>query len=86
MFTDLTRDWTFGPPTEWNLFVPTIYVLELDLHHFELNLYANDQNIIDKPLVKGENSMWILSLGWKHHYSKKFSVGDDPCTAFQHSS
>ncbi|KAG1742840.1 hypothetical protein EDB19DRAFT_1875202 [Suillus lakei] len=57
MFTDLTRDWTFGPPTEWNLFVPTIYVLELDLHHFELNLYANDQNIIDKPLVKGENTL-----------------------------
>ncbi|KAG2345485.1 hypothetical protein BDR05DRAFT_880204 [Suillus weaverae] len=57
MFTDLTRDWTFGPPTEWNLFVPTIYMLELDLHHFELNLYANDQNIIDKPLVKGENTL-----------------------------
>ncbi|KAG2364907.1 hypothetical protein BDR07DRAFT_1557955 [Suillus spraguei] len=57
MFTDLTRDWTFGPPTEWNLFVPTIYMLELDLQHFELNLYANDQNIIDKPLVKGENTL-----------------------------
>ncbi|KAG1839020.1 hypothetical protein DFJ58DRAFT_813100 [Suillus subalutaceus] len=57
MFTDLTRDWTFGPPTEWNLFVPTIYALELDLHQFELNLYANDQNIIDKPLVKGENTL-----------------------------
>ncbi|KAG0707320.1 hypothetical protein DFH29DRAFT_995117 [Suillus ampliporus] len=57
MFTDLTRDWTFGPPTDWNLFVPTIYILELDLHHFELNLYANDQNIIDKPLDKGENTM-----------------------------
>ncbi|KAG2036116.1 hypothetical protein BDR03DRAFT_898980 [Suillus americanus] len=57
MFTDLTRDWTFGPPTERNLFVPTIYALELDLHQFELNLYANDQNIIDKPLVKGENTL-----------------------------
>lgn len=69
MFTDLARDWTFGPPTEWNLFVPTIYMLELDLHHFELNLYANDQNIIDKPLVKGENSKLILSPGYKHPYS-----------------
>jgi hypothetical protein len=56
MFTDLTRDWTSGPPAGWNCFVPTIYVFELDLHQFELNLYANDQNIIDKPLVKGENS------------------------------
>lgn len=69
MFTDLARDWTFGPPTEWNLFVPTIYMLELDLHHFELNLYANDQNIIDKPLVKGENSELILLPGYKHPYS-----------------
>ncbi|OJA20857.1 hypothetical protein AZE42_02968 [Rhizopogon vesiculosus] len=57
MFTDLTRDWTSGPPTGWNNFVPTIYVLELHLHQFELNLYANDQNIIDKPLVKGENTL-----------------------------
>ncbi|KAG2150597.1 hypothetical protein DEU56DRAFT_37144 [Suillus clintonianus] len=57
MFTDLARDWTFGPPTECNIFVPTVYTLELDLHHFELNLYANDQNIIDKPLVKGENTL-----------------------------
>jgi hypothetical protein len=56
MFTDLTRDWTSGPPTRWNYFVPTIYLFKLDLHQFELNLYANDQNIIDKPLVRGENS------------------------------
>jgi len=56
MFTDLTRDWTSGPPIGGNYFVPTIYVFELHLHQFELNLYANDQNIIDKPLVKEENS------------------------------
>ncbi|KAF9227418.1 hypothetical protein BS17DRAFT_747957 [Gyrodon lividus] len=57
MFADLLRDWTTGPPTEWHHFVPTVYSLELDLHHFDLNLYANDQNIIDKPLIKDENTM-----------------------------
>lgn len=25
------------------------------MHHFELNMYTNDQNIVDKPLVKEEN-------------------------------
>jgi hypothetical protein len=62
MFADLSRDWTTGPPTEWHHFVPTMYSLELNLHHFNLNLYANDQNIIDKPLTKDENSSYILCL------------------------
>ncbi|KAF9241526.1 hypothetical protein BU15DRAFT_87119 [Melanogaster broomeanus] len=57
MFVDLSRDWTTGPPTEWHHFVPTVYSLQLDLHHFDFNLYANDQNIIDKPLIKDENTM-----------------------------
>jgi len=56
MVIDLSWDWTTGPPTEWHQFVPTIYLSEVDLFHFDLNLYANDQNIIDKPLVKDENS------------------------------
>ncbi|KAH7888759.1 hypothetical protein F5I97DRAFT_2055646 [Phlebopus sp. FC_14] len=57
MFSDLSRDWTTGPLTEWHHFVPTVYSFELALHHFDLDLYANDQNIIDKPLIKDENSM-----------------------------
>jgi len=84
MFTDLTRDWTSGPPTGWNHFVPTIYVFELYLHQFELNLYANDQNIIDKPLVRGENSSWILLFSRRHPNALKFSVGNDPCAEFKH--
>ena len=56
MVIDLSRDWTTGPPTEWHQFVPTIYLSEVDPFHFDLNLYANDQNIIDEPLVKDENS------------------------------
>ncbi|KAF8135489.1 hypothetical protein EV363DRAFT_1395990 [Boletus edulis] len=57
MITDLSRDWASGEPTEWHHFVPIVYSLELHLHHFDLNLYANDQNIIDKPLIKDENTM-----------------------------
>lgn len=55
MFTDLGKDWVSGPPTEYHRFIPMVYTFELDMHHFELNLYGNDQNIIDKPLVRDEN-------------------------------
>ncbi|KAH7927135.1 hypothetical protein BV22DRAFT_1193843 [Leucogyrophana mollusca] len=57
LFTDLSRDWTSGPPTDWHQFVPMVYSFELDLHYFEMNLYANDQNIIDKPLNRDENAL-----------------------------
>ncbi|KAJ7770170.1 hypothetical protein DFH07DRAFT_1004242, partial [Mycena maculata] len=57
MFTDLGKDWAAGPPSDYYRFVPTVYVVELELHHFELNLYVNDHNIIDKPLIKDENAL-----------------------------
>lgn len=60
MFTDLGKDWTTGPPTDYQRFIPMIYAFELQLHHFELNLYANDHNIIDKPLIRDENgTSWL---------------------------
>jgi hypothetical protein len=60
MFTDLGKDWTSGPPTQYNLFVPTVYVFDFEMYLFELNLYVNDQNIIDKPLVRDENALLML--------------------------
>ncbi|KAF7969728.1 hypothetical protein HWV62_26142, partial [Athelia sp. TMB] len=60
MFTDLVKDWTAGPPTDYFRFIPMIYVFELDLHHYEINMYANDQNIIDKPLDVDENAINII--------------------------
>ncbi|KAJ7647262.1 hypothetical protein FB45DRAFT_987066 [Roridomyces roridus] len=57
MFTDLGKDWASGPPSDYHRFVPTVYHVDLELHHFELNLYVNDNNIIDKPLVKDENAL-----------------------------
>ena len=60
MFTDLGKDWVSGPPTDYQKFIPMIYVFNLEMHHFEWNLYANDQNIVDRPLVKDENSMALL--------------------------
>jgi len=55
MFTDMGKDWVSGPPTDYQKFIPMIYDFKLEMHHFEVNLYANDQNIVDKPLIKEEN-------------------------------
>lgn len=55
MFTDLGKDWASGPPADYQKFIPMIYVFRLEMHHFEVNMYTNDQNIVDKPLVREEN-------------------------------
>ncbi|KAF9475774.1 hypothetical protein BDN70DRAFT_996181 [Pholiota conissans] len=60
MFTDLGKDWVSGPPTDYQKFIPMIYLFRLEMHHFELNCYANDQNIVDKPLVREENALVTL--------------------------
>jgi hypothetical protein len=55
MFVDLGKDWVSGSPVDFYRFIPMIYAFELDMYHFELNFYVNDQNIIDKPLIRDEN-------------------------------
>ncbi|KAG6841879.1 hypothetical protein C0991_005609 [Blastosporella zonata] len=60
MFVDLGKDWTTGPPGDYQRFVPIIYAFEIALHHYELNLYVNDHNIIDKPLLRDENALMTL--------------------------
>ena len=67
MFTDLAKDWASGPPSDWQRWVPMIYQAKLELHHYELNLYLNDHNIIDKPLLREENSK--STLGCDGHSS-----------------
>jgi len=65
MFTDLGKDWASGPPSDWQRWVPTVYLVNLRLYYYEINAYANDQNIIDKPLVREDNGILanIVSLG-----------------------
>ncbi|TFK75375.1 hypothetical protein BDN72DRAFT_832240 [Pluteus cervinus] len=59
MFTDLGKDWTTGPPTDFQRFIPMIYGFHLELHHYVLYLYTNDHNIIDKPLIKEDNAFIV---------------------------
>ncbi|OBZ68136.1 hypothetical protein A0H81_11866 [Grifola frondosa] len=60
MLTDLGKDWSSGPPSDYCLFVPMMYVIDLDMHNYEINTYVNDHNIIDKPLIKEENALLTL--------------------------
>ncbi|KAH9935463.1 uncharacterized protein B0H18DRAFT_1114206 [Fomitopsis serialis] len=60
MLTDLGRDWSSGPPSDYHRFIPMHYVVELDLHDYEVNTYVNDHNIIDKPLIKEDNAILAL--------------------------
>ncbi|KAI0645908.1 hypothetical protein C8Q79DRAFT_910949 [Trametes meyenii] len=60
MFTDLGKDWSTGPPSDYNLFTPMIYVVDLDMHNYDINLYVNDHNIIDKPLIREDNALLTL--------------------------
>ncbi|KAK0195692.1 hypothetical protein F5146DRAFT_1101121 [Armillaria mellea] len=60
MLIDLGKDWASGPPSDFFRFVPTVYSVQLEMHYFELNLYANDHNIIDKPLIKDENAILTI--------------------------
>ena len=63
MFTDLGKDWPAGPPSDYYRFIPVLYAVDLELRTFELNLYANDHNIIDKPSIREENGeSWTCML------------------------
>lgn len=55
MFTDLGKDWSSGPPSNYFTWAPMRYVVNLDFHNYEINTYVNDHNIIDKPLLREEN-------------------------------
>ena len=57
MITDLSKDWTSGPPSNYFTWVPMRYAVNVDLRDYEINAYVNDHNIIDKPLLREENGL-----------------------------
>ncbi|KAI0035556.1 hypothetical protein K488DRAFT_82999 [Vararia minispora EC-137] len=63
MFTDLGNDWTTGPPSNYNTWVPITYGVDVDMQKYEINTYVNDHNIIDKPLLREENALLAVCGG-----------------------
>lgn len=61
LLIDLIDDWGSGPPSEYLLFTPFKYLLNLRLHHLKLYLNVNDVNIVNDPTSFEENTYLILS-------------------------
>lgn len=66
MFTDLMKDWTSGPPSDYLRWVPVNYIFNIDCRGgdgrggYELHTYVNDNNVIDRPLAKEDNAMFTM--------------------------
>ncbi|KAG5978932.1 hypothetical protein E4U55_005753 [Claviceps digitariae] len=61
LLTDLVDDWASGPPSEYLVFTPFVYRLNLDLHNLRLFLNVNDENIVDKATTLDDNCFLIIS-------------------------
>ncbi|KAL5601153.1 hypothetical protein BROUX41_005958 [Berkeleyomyces rouxiae] len=60
LITDLVEDWGSGPPTEYLVFTPFKYLINLDLRRFKLYLNVNDANVIDNATSMNENMFLVL--------------------------
>jgi hypothetical protein len=61
LLIDLIDDWGTGPPSEYLLFTPFKYLLNLTLRNVKLYINVNDVNIINDPTSMDENTYLILS-------------------------
>ncbi|KAI1129496.1 hypothetical protein F5Y10DRAFT_149619 [Nemania abortiva] len=61
LFIDLIDDWGTGPLSEYLLFTPFKYSLNLSLRNLKLYVNVNDVNIINDPINMDENTYLILS-------------------------
>ena len=61
LLTDLVDDWTSGPPTDYLVFTPFKYHLNLQLQNVRLFLNLNDANIINNPTDLEDNTYLIIS-------------------------
>ncbi|KAI1383154.1 uncharacterized protein F4822DRAFT_440805 [Hypoxylon trugodes] len=61
LLIDLIDDWGSGPPSEYLLFTPFRYLLNLRLRNLNLYLNINDVNIVNDPTKFDENTYLVLS-------------------------
>ncbi|OTB19666.1 hypothetical protein K445DRAFT_313445 [Daldinia sp. EC12] len=61
LLIDLIDDWGSGPPSEYLLFTPFKYLLNLRLRDLKLYLNVNDVNIVNDPINFEENTYLVLS-------------------------
>ncbi|KAI0406823.1 hypothetical protein F4802DRAFT_595829 [Xylaria palmicola] len=61
LLIDLIDDWGTGPPSEYLLFTPFKYLMNLTLRRLKLYVNVNDANIINDPISMDENTYLVLS-------------------------
>ncbi|GJN87915.1 hypothetical protein Rhopal_000870-T1 [Rhodotorula paludigena] len=61
LFTDVAKDWTSGPPGDYDHFVPFLYEMHLEVTDYAIQLYLNDHNIINNPTAVEDNALLTLS-------------------------
>ncbi|KAK4047646.1 Macrophage colony-stimulating factor 1 receptor [Microbotryomycetes sp. JL201] len=59
LLTDVAKDWTSGPPGDYEHFVPFTYQLDVKVTDYKLRLYVNDHNIINNPTEIADNTFLI---------------------------
>ncbi|KAI1499695.1 hypothetical protein F5X99DRAFT_272595 [Biscogniauxia marginata] len=61
LLIDLIDDWGSGPPSDYLLFTPFKYLINLQLRNLKLYLNVNDVNIVNDPTSFEENTYIILA-------------------------
>ncbi|KAK4051737.1 Macrophage colony-stimulating factor 1 receptor [Microbotryomycetes sp. JL221] len=59
LLTDVAKDWTSGPPGDYEHFVPFMYQLDVKATDYKLRLYVNDHDIINNPSEVEDNTFLI---------------------------
>lgn len=62
LLSDVAKDWTSGPPGDYEHFVPFLYALNVKITEYALRLFVNDHNIINNPTTIEDNSELALRL------------------------
>ncbi|BGP16903.1 Macrophage colony-stimulating factor 1 receptor [Rhodosporidiobolus nylandii] len=55
LFADVAKDWTSGPPGDYDHFVPFLYEMNVEVRDYVVQLYVNDHNIINNPTSPEDN-------------------------------
>ena len=58
--SDIAKDWTSGPGSDFYHFVPYQYTFKIALQDYMLRLNLNDHNIIDNPSSLDDNGQRTL--------------------------
>ncbi|KAF8577934.1 hypothetical protein K439DRAFT_1363574, partial [Ramaria rubella] len=74
LLADLGKDWSSGPPSDFDKWIPMHYVINTSLQDYEINLYLNDHNIISHPHARDANTLLTLRGSKLHSTAELLSV------------